>query len=93
MVDCLSRWAYPANKGITDASSHGDEGETTEAKKIIDIERMMEEVGPTCFIVTAAKAPFSQRVDQAVRVLALKGAESDNRVVHPRQMDRQLGQV
>ena len=29
---------YPASKGVTEVSAHGDEGETAEAKKIIDME-------------------------------------------------------
>ena len=33
MADCLSRWAYPASKGMTDVSAHGDEAETAEAEK------------------------------------------------------------
>ena len=41
MADYLSRWAYPASKGMTDVSTHGHEAETAEAKKIIDMERMM----------------------------------------------------
>ena len=32
VADCLSRWAYPASKGMTDVSAHGDEAETPEAK-------------------------------------------------------------
>ena len=45
VMDCPSRWAYPASKGMTDVSAHGDEVETTEAKKIIDMERIMGEDG------------------------------------------------
>ena len=45
MADCLSRWAYPTTKGMTDVSAHGNEAETAEAKTIIDMERMMEEEG------------------------------------------------
>ena len=43
VADCLSSWAYPASKGMTDVSAHGDEGETAEAKRIIEMERLMEE--------------------------------------------------
>ena len=35
VADCLSRWAYPASKGMQDISAHGDEAETAEAKRII----------------------------------------------------------
>ena len=40
-ADCLNRWAYHAS--MTDVSAHGDEAKTTEAKKIIGMEQMMEE--------------------------------------------------
>ena len=36
-ADCLNRWVYPASKGMTDVSAHGNEGQSAEAKKIIDI--------------------------------------------------------
>ena len=36
---------YPVSKGMTDVSAHGDEPETAEPKKIIDLERMMEGEG------------------------------------------------
>ena len=77
VADCLSRWAYPASKGMTDVSAHGDEAETAEAKKIIEMERLMEEEGIKCFVVMAADAPLGKRVSRAVRVLAPEGAESD----------------
>ena len=34
-------WAYPASKGMTDVCAHGDEAETAEAKRIIEMERLM----------------------------------------------------
>ena len=37
-------------------AAHGDEAETAEAKKIIDMERMMEEDGVKCFILMAPDA-------------------------------------
>ena len=77
VADCLRRWAYPARKGMTDLSAHGDEAETTEAKNAIDMERMMEENGVKCFVVMAAEAPLGRRVNRAIRVLAPEGAESD----------------
>ena len=77
VADCLSRWAYPASKGMTDVSANGNEAETAEAKKIIDMGRMMEEEGVKCFVVMAAKAPLGRRVSRAVRVIAPEGAESD----------------
>ena len=77
VADCLSRWAYPASKGMTDVSAHGDEAETAEAKRIIEMERLMEEEGVKCFVVMAADAPLGMRMGRAVRVLAPDGAESD----------------
>ena len=77
MADCLSRWAYPASKGMTDISAHGDEAETAEAKRIIEMERLMEGEGVKCFVVMAADAPLGIRMGRAVRVLAPDGAESD----------------
>ena len=77
VVDCLSSWAYPASKGMTDVSAHGDEAETAEAKRIIEMERLMEEEGVKCFVVMAVNAPLGRRMGRAVRVLAPEGAESD----------------
>ena len=77
VADCLSRWAYPASKGMTDFSANGDEAETAEAKRIIEMERLMEEEGVKCFAVMAADAPLGRRMGRAVRVLAPEGAESD----------------
>ena len=77
MADCLRRLAYPATKGMTDVSAHGNEAETAEAKRIIDMERLMQEEGVKCFVVMAADAPLGRRVSRVVRALALEGAESD----------------
>ena len=74
VADCLSRWVYPASKGMTDISAHGDEAETAEAKKIIEMERLMEEEGGKCFVVMAADAPLGTRMGREVRVLAPDGA-------------------
>ena len=77
-ADCLSRCAYRANKCMTDVSVHGDKAETAEAKRVMDMERMMEEDGVKCFLFMAADAPLGRRVSRVVRVLAPEGAESDN---------------
>ena len=77
VADCLSRWAYPASKGMTDVSAHGDEAETAGAKRIIEMERLMEEEGVKCFVVIAPDAPLGKTMGRAVRVLAPDGAESD----------------
>ena len=45
VADCLSRWAYPAGKAWMDISSHGDAEETEEAKRIIEMEKAMEQEG------------------------------------------------
>ena len=74
VADCLSRWAYPANKGMTDVSAHGDEAQTAEAKRFIETERLMEEEGVKCFVVMAADAPLGTRMGKAVRLLASERA-------------------
>ena len=61
VADCLSRWAYPAGKAWMDISSHGDAEETEEAKRIIELEKAMEEGDTKCFVVMASKAELSQR--------------------------------
>ena len=43
VADCLSRWTYPAGKAWMDISSHGDVEETEEAKRIIEMEKAMEQ--------------------------------------------------
>ena len=53
VADCLSRWAYPAGKAWMDISSHGDAKETEEAKRIIEMEKAMEQEGVKCFVVMA----------------------------------------
>ena len=53
MADCLSRWAYPVGKAWMDISSHGDAEETEEAKRIIEMEKAMEQEGVKCFVVMA----------------------------------------
>ena len=74
---CLSRWVYPASKGMTDVSAHGDEAETAEAKKIIGMERMTEKDSVKCLVIMAVDAPLGRRVSRAVRMLAPEGIESD----------------
>ena len=57
------------SKGMTDVSAHGYEAETAEAKRIIEMERLMEEEGVECFLVMAADAPLGRRMGRAVRGL------------------------
>ena len=52
-----------------DTSSGGDSEETEEAKRIIELEKAMEEGHTKCFVVMAAKAELDQRRDAPVRVL------------------------
>ena len=69
VADCLRKLAYPASKNMTDVSAPGDEAETAEAKKIIDMEHMIEDDGVQCFVVMAADASLKGRVSRAVHVL------------------------
>ena len=52
-----------------DTSSHGDAEETEEAKRIIELEKAMEEGNIRCSVIMASKAELSQRRDARVRVL------------------------
>ena len=70
MADCLSRWAYPAGKAWMDISRHGDAEETEEAKRIIEMEKAMEQEGLKCFVVMANRtdlAKFRGARVQAIR--------------------------
>ena len=70
VADCLSRWAYPAGKAWMDISSHGDAEETEEAKRIIEMEKAMEQEGVKCFVVMAHRtdlAKFRGACVQAIR--------------------------
>ena len=66
VADCMSRWAYPASKEMADVSAHGDEEETKEAKRIIEMERQMEEEGVKCFVIMASDSDTADRADRAV---------------------------
>ena len=70
VADCLSRWAYPAGKAWMDISSHEDAEETEEAKRIIEMEKAMEQKGVKCFVVMANRtdlAKFRGARFQAIR--------------------------
>ena len=60
VADCLSRWAYPAGKAWMDISSHGDAEETEEAKRIIEMEKAMEQEGVKCFVVMANRTDLAK---------------------------------
>ena len=66
MADCMSRWAYPASKGMADVSGHGDEEENKEAKRIIKMERLMEEEGVKCFVINAFETDSVDHADRAL---------------------------
>ena len=75
VADCLSRWAYPAGKAWMDTSSHGDAEETEEAKRIIEMEKAMEQEGVKCFVVMANRmdlAMFRSARVQAIREKTLE---------------------
>ena len=59
VADCLNRWAYPAGKACMDISSHGVAEETGEARRIIDMEKAIEQDGVKCFL------PMTNRTDLA----------------------------
>ena len=63
VADCMSRWAYPASKGVADVSAHGKEEETKEAKRIIKMDGLMEEEGVRCFVVVASKTDTADLAD------------------------------
>ena len=60
VADRLSRWAYPAGKAWMDISSHGDAEEIEEAKRIIEIEKAMEQEGVKCFVVMANRTDLAK---------------------------------
>ena len=60
VADCLSRWAYSAGKAWMDISSHGDADETKEARRIIGMEKAMEQEGVKCFVVMANRTDLAK---------------------------------
>ena len=80
VADRLNSWAPSASKGVIDVSVHADELQPAEAKKISDIERIMEEEGMYCFVHIPADARLIRRLDLAIHALALEGAESDQQL-------------
>ena len=69
VADCLSRWAYPLGKAWMDISSHGDTEEMEEAKRILELQKAMEEGDTQCFVVMASKVELTQQRDVPVLVL------------------------
>ena len=58
-----------------DISSHGDAEDLEEAKRIIELEKALEEGDTKCFVVMASKAELSQRRYARLRVLMEESLE------------------
>ena len=50
----------PRSQGVDDISSHGDAEETEEAKRIIQMEKAMEQEGVKCFVVMANRTDLAK---------------------------------
>ena len=81
VADCLSRWAYPAGKAWMDISSHGDAEETEEAKRIIEMEKVMEQEGVKCFVVMANRTDLAKF--RGARVQAIREETLEQWMVAP----------
>ena len=81
MADCLSRRAYPAGKASMDISSHGDVEETEEAKRIIEMEKAMEQEGVKCFVVMANRTDLAKF--RGARVQAIREETLEQWMVAP----------
>ena len=88
MVDCLSRWAYPAGKTWVDISSHGDAEETEEAKRIIEMEKAMEQEGVKCFVVMANRTDLAKF--RGARVQAIREETLEQWMVAPVELVRSV---
>ena len=88
MADCLSRWAYPAGKPWMDISSHGDAEETEEAKRIIEMEKAMEQEGVKCFVVMANRTDLAKF--RGARVQAIREETLEQWMVAPVELVRSV---
>ena len=88
MADCLSRWAYPAGKAWMDISSHGDAEETEEAKRIIEMEKAMEQEGVKCFVVMANRTDLAKF--RGARVQAIREKTLEQWMVAPVELVRSV---
>ena len=88
MADCLSRWAYPAGKAWMDISSHGDAEETEEAKRIIEMEKAMEQEGVKCFVVMANRTDLAKF--RGARVQAIREETLEQWMVAPVELVRSV---
>ena len=88
VADCLSRWAYPAGKAWMDISSHGDAEETEEAKRIIEMEKVMEQEGVKCFVVMANRTDLAEF--RGARVQAFREETLEQWMVAPVELVRSV---
>ena len=88
VADCLSRWAYPAGKAWMDISSHGDAEETEEAKRIIEMEKAMEQEGVQCFVVMANRTDLAQF--RGAQVQAIREETLEQWMVAPVELVRSV---
>ena len=77
MADCLSRWAYPAGKGWMDISVHGNAEDTAEAKRMVEAERLLEEIEAKCFVVMGSRAELARVPDAKVQAVEAQMKEED----------------
>ena len=88
VADCLSRWPYPAGKAWMDISSHGDAEETEEAKRIIEMEKAMEQEGVKCFVVMANCTDLAKF--RGARVQAIREETLEQWMVAPVELVRSV---
>ena len=88
VADCLSRWAYPAGKAWMDISRHADAEETEEAKRIIEMEKAMEQEGVKCFVVMANRTDLAKF--RGARVQAIREETLEQWMVAPVELVRSV---
>ena len=88
VADCLSRWAYPAGKAWMHISSHGDAEDTEEAKRIIQMEKAMEQEGVKCFVVMANCTDLAKF--RGARVQAVREETLEQWMVAPVELVRSV---
>ena len=88
VADCLSRCAYPAGKAPMDICSHGDAKETEEAKRIIEMEKAMEQEGVKCFVVMANRTDLAKF--RGARVQAFREETHEQWMVAPVELVRSV---
>ena len=88
VADCLRRWAYPAGKAWMDISSHGDAEENEEAKRIIKMEKAMEQEGVKCFVVMANRSDLAKF--RGARVQAIRDETLEQWIVAPVELVRSV---